>query len=155
MRVERVIGVWKTVNMIERSSFSFAMQDPSIAAEASRGDAAALEQALAWVLRNRAAAGLAHRRAYGRRHPEFGGGGLGEAAHGLARFLAAEAPTLAAMLRTASVPAPSKRAPAPPDPTAGALFLHGHWHSPRWAGWLKATALIGPYLFLTFPTQTS
>ncbi len=38
---------------------------------------------------------------------------------------------------------------AAPDPTFGATFVHPHTVSPPWAARLRATALIGPYLFLS------
>lgn len=100
------------------------------------------------MLRNRAAAGRAHRQATGRRHPEFGGGALADAAHGLAQRLLSEAPELA---RDIAALTKIGGALAVSDPTSGALYVHHHWQSPAWAERLKATALIGPYLFLTVP----
>jgi hypothetical protein len=105
-----------------------------------------LAQALAALVSNRAAAGADHRRATGRPHPEFGNGTLDAAARGVARHLVDAPP---ALLRHA--PGASRAA----DPTSGALFVHPHWESPLWAAGLRATALIGPYLFLTFPEHST
>lgn len=105
-----------------------------------------LAQALAALVRNRAAAGADHRRATGRPHPEFGNGTLDAAARGVAGHL------------VDALPPRPQRVPdtiMAPDPTSGALFVHPHWESPLWAVGLRATALIGPYLFLTFPEHST
>lgn len=41
------------------------------------------------------------------------------------------------------------------DPTRGAIALHRHDEAPRWARRLRATALIGPYLFLAPPAPVN
>ena len=125
--------------------FSTEPRNPLSAAPLS----AALADAVIWVLRNRVEAGRAFRRRTGAAHAEFGGGALPDAARGLARRLLAETAALAA-LRAGLAEAEASAA----DPTGGALYFHHHACCPAWAVPLKATALIGPFLFLTLPERT-
>lgn len=107
------------------------------------GGEPALALAFAWLARNRAEAARGN-------GAEFGDGSLASAlagfvAQGTVRERERKAAATLGPAFTSLVLALSGCAD---DPTNGALYVQDHRSQPRRARGLRATALIGPYLFL-------
>lgn len=107
--------------------------------------------ALAWVVRNRLAWALDRGRVSDRRTVPPGWttfeGALGSVCADLAGAFEAAGSGAPVEDTTAALRSACHRDPVPADPTVGALYFFPHWLEPPDALHLRATALIGPFVF--------